>query len=1105
MKRRTARLMSLLLSLFGASALLVLLANSVVGTGSPGDSEAFSFPVRLNEIMSANESYPDASGLLCDWIELINEADYPVDLSGYHLTDNNQKIRYTFPAGTKIAPGGYWIVCCKKNEGGAYADFSIAKAGGESIILMTARNVAVDSVVTQALSGDQTMARLPGGDWSVCAFGTPGFENSEAGLSAYQKQRRNASSPVVINELMAQNSAHPDADGRFFDWVEFYNASDAPVSLEGFRLSDRMDSEGYVFPAGTVLAARCFLTVYCDATGTIPGLAPFGISRDGGERLFLLDRGNGILDEVTVLPLGENQSYTRASDGAFSVCETPTPGYENTISGYEAYAASIRHAMNVSITEVMAANKTCIQDGDGDFSDWIELSNLGDSAADLSGCYLSDRADEPRLWPLPSIVLAPGEQIVVFCSGKDRAALAEPHASFALDAQGETVALYTPLGQRLSSLTFGTLADDQSACADASGAGIGLTHRATPGYPNTDEGFLAFQQSLTAAGPLALSEVMTGNSILLPQADGRYCDWIEIQNISDAAVNLSSFGIGSRADGLARQSFPDVQLAPGGLFLFFCTGEEPLPASGLAQLPLSLSAAEERLFLFDASGTRIDSMLLTGLSDNGSYGRMRGENGFFYFSSPTPGTDNRDGCRAVSDTPEASLSSGMYANGVLTVALVGAGEIRYTVDGALPTASSPLYTQPLALTKSTVLRAVSFEPEKLPSRAASYHYLIGVSHTVPVVSVSASPDDLFSEKTGISAPQNRYDRSVERPAYAILFEPDGSTAFSVNCGLKLHGASSRGKSADQKRSYKLLFRTRYGSKAPVTYPIFTGSPIRSFESILLRNGEDATHAFVRDEILSGIVCDMSGSPLLAQESCYCALYLNGEYAGLYALKETFSSAYYASHRGVSKTGVEVQRGYISDGTAFSELLDFAGTRNLAAESNYSYVESRVNLDSLIDWCIFEAYAGNPDVGVNVRYYRSPGEDGRWHYCLMDMDYAFTGKATFSYVLHSRWHGVLPRRLLYNDAFRQRFLKRFAYLLQNVLTPERVYSRYTALVAAVRPEIPAERQRWPRRDGNDWEAYLRALERNLKADRAAQLKASLASELHLSLAEVESYF
>ncbi|MFC1693529.1 lamin tail domain-containing protein, partial [Candidatus Latescibacterota bacterium] len=72
------------------------------------------------------------------------------------------------------------------------------------------------------------------------------------------------------------------------------------------------------------------------------------------------------------------------------------------------------------INEVMSSNATTIQDEDGDYSDWIELYNSGDSSVDLSGYGLSDDPDDSFKWIFPSFTLGPGEFMLVFASGKDR-------------------------------------------------------------------------------------------------------------------------------------------------------------------------------------------------------------------------------------------------------------------------------------------------------------------------------------------------------------------------------------------------------------------------------------------------------------------------------------------------------------------------------------------------------------------------------------------------------------------------------------------------------------------------------------------------------------
>lgn len=103
---------------------------------------------------------------------------------------------------------------------------------------------------------------------------------------------------------------------------------------------------------------------------------------------------------------------------------------------------------SLRINEVVSDNDGATEDGDGDASDWLELYNSGDEALELGGWFLSDEPENPQKWSFPDYAMQPGELLVVWASGKDRAGPAgEIHTSFALNRGGETLVLSTPAGQ----------------------------------------------------------------------------------------------------------------------------------------------------------------------------------------------------------------------------------------------------------------------------------------------------------------------------------------------------------------------------------------------------------------------------------------------------------------------------------------------------------------------------------------------------------------------------------------------------------------------------------------------------------------------------------
>lgn len=111
----------------------------------------------------------------------------------------------------------------------------------------------------------------------------------------------------------------------------------------------------------------------------------------------------------------------------------------------EPLEARLMLAASPVITEFMASNKETLADQDGDFSDWIEIQNIGDAPADLAGWRLTDNPLLPTKWTFPNTVLAAGARLVVFASGKDRGvAGGQLHANFQLEASGEYLALVRP-------------------------------------------------------------------------------------------------------------------------------------------------------------------------------------------------------------------------------------------------------------------------------------------------------------------------------------------------------------------------------------------------------------------------------------------------------------------------------------------------------------------------------------------------------------------------------------------------------------------------------------------------------------------------------------
>ena len=135
--------------------------------------------VRINEYMSRNRSVLyDRDGDYGDWVELYNFSDHMVDLSGYFLTDSEDTLqKWQFPAGTKIAAGGYLIVFCSgktSTAGELHASFRLGES--DSFLgLYTDEGAFCSGVTCKVTEQDQSVGYTENGTYAVCRYPTPGY------------------------------------------------------------------------------------------------------------------------------------------------------------------------------------------------------------------------------------------------------------------------------------------------------------------------------------------------------------------------------------------------------------------------------------------------------------------------------------------------------------------------------------------------------------------------------------------------------------------------------------------------------------------------------------------------------------------------------------------------------------------------------------------------------------------------------------------------------------------------------------------------------------------------------------------------------------------
>lgn len=281
---------------------------------------------------------------------------------------------------------------------------------------------------------------------------------------------------------------------------------------------------------------------------------------------------------------------------------------------------------------------------------------------------------------------------------------------------------------------------------------------------------------------------MNNNYSYLSQNGGEYYDWIELKNNTKGDINLKDYKIGT---GDTKYELPDKILKSGELYILMASGDSNLTNS-YTHVDFKLSD-NESLYLY-IDNKVIDSMYIANVPLGYSMGR-NDSNGYYYFNIPTPLSINKAGSIDVSIAPAFQNTSGIY-NDVdnLTINLKTSGKTYYTLDGSTPTNKSTLYQGKIVLNKTTVIKAITYEDNKIKSKIISNSYIINENHTLPVLSVSL-------DNSSFNYISNHSSSNTEVSAYAELYENGNS--FSIPCGLKLFGGSTRYLS---KKSYALKFK-----------------------------------------------------------------------------------------------------------------------------------------------------------------------------------------------------------------------------------------------------------------------------------------------------------
>lgn len=406
--------------------------------------------------------------------------------------------------------------------------------------------------------------------------------------------------------------------------------------------------------------------------------------------------------------------------------------------------------------------------------------------------------------------------------------------------------------------------------------------------------------ALAIHGDVRIQEFLALNSGGLLDEDGDDSDWIEIHNASSAALNLAGWSLTDDESSLGQWSFPSTSLPAGGYLVVFASGKDRAVSGAELHTNFKLSGGGEFLALVGPDGVTIESSYAPAYpaqKENISYGLKDTSLEEGSFDPPTPGGPNGDKFAALRH-PIFSTKRGLHD---VPFQLVlshpeSAAQIYYTLDGRSPLEGGTLYTGPITVDRTRIVRAAARLTGFATSDPGTHTYVFpedvllqsdataladgfpadwieedgtnwtlggsrpgawyGFDNTIlgtyttgelrealaslPTLSLVMHPEDWFGdatsgERAGIYCNSEDAGDEWDRPGSAEFFDDQGGPRFQIDCGIAIQGGSSTGQALRNQLSIALKFSSDFGP-TKLRFPLYEENEVDDFDTLVLDAG-----------------------------------------------------------------------------------------------------------------------------------------------------------------------------------------------------------------------------------------------------------------------------
>ncbi|MES2707530.1 MAG: CotH kinase family protein [Verrucomicrobiota bacterium] len=404
--------------------------------------------------------------------------------------------------------------------------------------------------------------------------------------------------------------------------------------------------------------------------------------------------------------------------------------------------------------------------------------------------------------------------------------------------------------------------------------------------------------------------------------DGTVQPWIEIYNPQvyrpgfPAVVSMAGYKL---TDGTTTWNFPTVQIMPDDRLLVWASGKNRTVVTAPLHTNFTIPATGGTLSLLNSANTVVSSFInYPAQTADVSWGRdisdvnttvsppatsvVGDKTAVGFYKTPTPGEANNftgDGVagEVVFSIPSKAFASTDTMSLTLTPAVADPDAvIRFTlsttnatVAASIPSATSPIYTTPLNITATTLVRARIFKTGKLPGATGTRGYLllnanaVSFTSTMPIVVVSnftgTIPDDgdqaAYMWVWEPAAPDNlsRFSNAPTIFNRTVIDKRGSSTIGNAKPSLNLE---TRGQSNDEEEDIAFLGMPEHSDW--VLYAPFSFDPSLLHNPFMYALSNNIGRYAVRNKPVEMFVKSTSGALSFTNLA-------SGDYYGVYNVME----------------------------------------------------------------------------------------------------------------------------------------------------------------------------------------------------------------------------